>query len=188
MSKKISAALVACVMVIAALITTAGSASAAAPLSRAKLAKAASAVEYEKVGGSLYGKYKKAAGYSKQLNWTNDGCSIPTKALVAAAVVSPATFLAMLKYERVFQHSCDRHDFGYRNYGKNTKTSGPHLKLDPTQSRKNSIDSKFYSNMKLQCDRDYGFPYISRTACKVAARGFYLAVSKTPQGHKAFFG
>ena len=47
----------------------------------------------------------------------------------------------MLSYEHIFQHSCDRHDFGDRNYGKNTTTKGPHLKLDPTQKRRRrSID------------------------------------------------
>ena len=187
MFKKISAVLIACVVAAAAMLGAAGSASAAGK-SRAALAKAASAVEYEKVGGSLYGHYKHATGYSTQLNWTNDGCSIPTKALVVAGILSPVTLAAMLKYKAVFQASCDRHDFGYRNYGKNTSTKGPHLKLDPTQSRKNSIDVKFKSNMNLQCDRAYGAPYISRTACKVAAQGFYLAVSRTSQGHKAFFG
>lgn len=187
MFKKIAAVLMACVVTTAAMLGSAGSASAAG-VSRAALAKAASAVEYEKVGGSLYGHYKKAPGYATQLNWTKDGCSIPTAALVTAAILSPATFAAMVKYKGVFKSSCDRHDFGYRNYGKNTTTPGPHLKLNPTTARKNSIDAKFLSNMNIQCDRAYGFPYVSRTACKVAAKGFYVAVNKTSQGHKAFFG
>lgn len=188
MLKKIFAALIVCALALGALFASAGSASAATTISRANLAKAASAVEYENVGGSQYGRYKAAAGYKTQLNWTKDGCSIPTKALIIAAGVSPATFLLMLNYKHVFAHSCDRHDFGYRNYGKNTSTPGPHLKLSPTQARKASIDSRFYSNMKIQCDKAYGFPYIARAACKLAAGGFYIAVSKTSAGRKAFFG
>lgn len=187
MFKKISAVLVACVVTAAAMLGSAGSA-AAAGVSRAALAKAASAVEYEDVGGSNYGHYKKTSGYATQLNWTNDGCSIPTAALVAAGILSPVTLAAMLKYKAVFEHSCDRHDFGYRNYGKNTKTPGPHLKLNPTETRKHSIDVQFRDNMDLQCTQKYGFPYISRTACIGAAEGFYLAVSKTSGGHNAFFG
>jgi len=187
MFRKISAVLIACVVTAAGLVGSAGSASAAG-VSRTALAKAASAVEYENVGGSNYGYYKSKAGYRTQLNWGNDGCSIPTKALVAAGILSPATLLAMLKYKAVFEHSCDRHDFGYRNYGKNTRTAGPHLKLNPTEARKHSIDVQFRDNMYLQCTKKYGAPYISRTACKGAAQGFYLAVSKTSGGHKAFFG
>ena len=185
MFKRLLTVMLVCLLALGAVIASSGSASAAAPKTRAQLAKAASAVEYEKVGGSLYGKYKKAAGYKTQLNWIKDGCSVPTKALVIAGLVSPVTLAAMLKYEHTFVHSCDRHDFGYRNYGKNTSTPGPHLKLNPTQARKNSIDAKFYSNMQLTCA---GENFLIRPVCKVAAKGFYLAVSKTSQGHKAFFG
>lgn len=42
--------------------------------------------------------------------------------------------------------------------------------------------------MKLQCDRAFGWPYVSRNVCKVAAHGFYLAVNRTSGGHKPFFG
>lgn len=44
-------------------------------------------------------------------------------------VVSKATLAAMLLYMYVFYDSYNRHDFGYRNYGKNLSTAGPHLKL-----------------------------------------------------------
>jgi hypothetical protein len=185
--KRISAVLMACVVTATAMLGSAGSASAAG-ISRAALATAADAVEYENVGGSLYGHFRGAAGYSTQLNWGSDGCSIPAGALVVAGIISPVTLAAMVKYRAIFEQSCVRHDFGYRNYGRNTSTSGPHLGLDPTHTRKNSIDARFKSNMNLQCDRAYGFPYVSRTACKLAAEGFYLAVDKTPQGHRAFFG
>lgn len=186
MVTRVLSALLAAIMVATLALVSAPAASAAPSVSRAKLKAVASKVEYETVGGSHYGHYKKTSPYNRQLNWTNDGCSVPKKVELIAIGVSPATFALMKLYEHVFQHSCDRHDFGYRNYGKNTSTPGPHPKLNPTHARKNSIDSKFYSNMKVQCERKYGRFNPARYLCKGAAYGFYLAVHK--KGGKAFFG
>ncbi|GGL98019.1 phospholipase A2 [Nakamurella endophytica] len=151
----------------------------AAP-SRATLKAAASKVEYETVGGSNYGHYKKK--YPTQLNWTKDGCSVPK-----AVWISPALALVLAHYSGVFKASCDRHDFGYRNYG---KASGPGVrpKFDPTRARKNSIDSRFRSNMRVQCQREYGswWEIGAKEACYKAADVYYTAVSLG--GDKAFFG
>ncbi|MEJ7649311.1 MAG: phospholipase A2 [Nakamurella sp.] len=159
------------------ILGAAGTASAAP--SRATLKAAADTVVNEVVGGSNYGKVK--AKYPTALNFTNDGCSVPAYIIAA----SPALYGVLRAYGSVFEKSCDRHDFGYRNYGKNTTTPGVHPKFDPTSARKKSIDSRFYSNMKKQCDDKYGNP-ITTAACKVAAKTFYTAVDKA--GGKAFFG
>lgn len=154
-------------------------ATASAAPSRATLRAAADTVVNEVVGGSNYGKVK--AKYPTALNFTNDGCSVPSYILAA----SPALYAVLRAYGSVFEKSCDRHDFGYRNYGKNTSTPGAHPKFDPTSSRKAQIDSRFYSNMKVQCSQKYGNP-ITRGACNTAAKTFYTAVSKF--GGKAFYG
>ena len=186
MAKRVLSAMLSVILVATLALVSAPAASATPSVSRAKLKSVASKVEYETVGGSNYGHYKKTSPYNRQLNWTKDGCSVPTKLEIVTLGISPATFGLMKLYEHVFKSSCDRHDFGYRNYGKNTSTPGPHPKLDPTRARKNGIDSKFYSNMKVQCERDYGTFNPARYMCKGAAYGFYLAVKK--KADKAFFG
>ncbi len=155
---------------------------ASAAVSRETLKAAATAVAYEKVGGSNYAKYKKL--YPTQLNWGNDGCSVPNYIYLA-----PGLAAVLKAYGQVFEKSCDRHDFGYRNFGKNTKdTAGPHPKFSPTRATKDKIDSRFHSNMKVQCDQKFGGTLKAplRAACKAAAKVFYEAVSL--RGDKAFFG
>ncbi len=132
---------------------------------------AADAVVAERVGGPLYGYYK-ARFPEPQLVWSHDGCSVPWW-------LSSVTTYA---YSKVFVHSCDRHDFGYRNYGKGWK-GGP--KFDPTRSRKDSIDSRFLANMKVNCDGLSVFNPL-KIACKTVAQAFYTAVHVG--GDKAFFG
>ncbi len=146
---------------------------------RAELKAAATSVAYEKVGGGNYAKYKEK--YPKALNWGNDGCSVPSEVLLFGGLGA-----AIKAYGGVFEKSCDRHDFGYRNFGKNTSTAGVHPKFSPTRATKDKIDSKFYSNMKVQCESKYGSLNPLRAACKAAAKVFYEAVSH--RGDKAFFG
>lgn len=148
---------------------------------KATLKAAAEIVAYEKVGGSNYAKYK--AKYPKELNWTNDGCSVPHKVLVLGGLG-----VVLKAYGKVFEKSCDRHDFGYRNFGKNTTTPGVHPKFSPTRATKNKIDSRFHSNMKVQCDKKFGGVVKAplRAACKGAAKTFYEAVNR--YADEAFFG
>jgi hypothetical protein len=154
----------------------------AAP-SRATLQNAASRVEYENVGGPAYAAYKKK--YPTKLNWTNDGCSVPKDLLSV-----PGLGGVLKNYSATFKHSCDRHDFGYRNYGSNTSTPGVHPKFDPDQYRKDTIDKRFLANMRIQCDKAYPHFYqvLAKADCYAAASIFYGAVNKTKQGHRAFFG
>lgn len=158
--------------VVLSLVTAVGLVAPASATPRATLKAAASAVAFEQVGGSNYPRYK--AAYPSQLNWTNDGCSVPNKVLVAGGLG-----VVLKVYGKVFEHSCDRHDFGYRNFGSATNTSGTHPKFSPTRTTKNQIDSRFYANMKIQCDDKFGGVIKAplRAACKGAAGTFYQAVS-----------
>jgi phospholipase A2-like protein len=167
--------------VILVLVTSMGLVAPASATPRATLKAAATAVAFETVGGSNYAKYK--AKYPTSLNWGNDGCSVPNKVLVAGGLG-----VVIKAYGKVFEHSCDRHDFGYRNFGKNTTTPGTHPKFSPTRATKDKIDSRFYSNMKVQCDKKYGgiIKAPLRAACKAAAKTFYTAVSHFADD--AFFG
>lgn len=178
--KKLIVRVVAATML--ALVPAAGLAMPAQATSRATLKDAAEKVAFEAVGGSNYAKYKKA--YPKELNWTNDGCSVPD----AIVVASPALGAVLKTYGKVFESSCDRHDFGYRNFGSATSTPGTHPKFSPTRATKNKIDSRFYANMKIQCDDKFGgiLKTPLREACKVAAATFYDAVSHFADS--AFFG
>ena len=167
------------ILAAAATVVLAAAPAQAAP-SRTTLQNAASRVEYEDQGGPAYAYYHKK--YPTQLNWTKDGCSVP------AAMLSYRGLGAVLRnYSSVFRHSCDRHDFGYRNYGSNTSTPGRHPRFDPVQYRKDTIDKRFLVNMGIQCRKTYSAGS-GRNACYVAATIFYGAVNTTNAGHKAFFG
>ena len=168
--------------VILVLVTLMGLVAPASAATRATLKAAATAVAYETVGGSNYATYK--AKYPASLNWGNDGCSVP--AAVANAV--PKMEWVLDHYMGVFQKSCDRHDFGYRNFGSNTTTSGVHQKFSPTQATKDRIDTRFLTNMRIQCDTRYDdlLDIPARSTCRGAANIFYTAVKYG--GNGAFFG
>ena len=167
--------------VLLALATTMSLVTPASATPRATLKAAAQAVAYERVGGSNYATYK--AKYSSELNWGNDGCSVPS--YIQAA---PGLGAVLSAYGHIFVHSCDRHDFGYRNFGANTTTPGVHQKFSPTRATKDTIDDRFYSNMKINCDDSFGGVIKAplRAACKAGAWTFYEAVHLRVDG--AFFG
>lgn len=158
-----------------AAVTATGVATPASAATRATLKKAAEAVAYETVGGGNYAKYK--AKYPRQLNWGHDGCSVPS-----------SLRKYVKKYSAIFVNSCNRHDFGYRNFGKNTSTPGVHPKFSPTQLTKAKIDARFLANMRVNCQRKYKFYNPERYACYNVAKLYYAGVALSPQGQKAFFG
>lgn len=158
--------------------------------SQATLAAAISTVTYERVYGSHY-RLKKAAfpratyPSGPGILWKNNGCSVPKKLVdleLGGGRIPKGKPVAF--YAGIFEKSCDRHDFGYRNYGTN---SGGRA-LDPTEARRASIDSRFLSNMDHQCRTVFSRKYveaIQRGACYKAADVFKLAVSK--RGQPNFF-
>jgi len=150
------------------------------PPTRADYKRYARQVAMERVRGPLYARYKRS--FPTQLNWDNDGCSIPklpgwTKVLAPGLGVGTDGLRAGLR--RFFQASCDRHDFGYRNYG--PKRGG--LQVRPTRAGKRAIDRRFRSNMYYQCEHEMVFGL--RTKCKEIATIMYIAVDK--KGDSAFF-
>lgn len=92
-------------------------------------------------------------------DWGSDGCSGP----------------ALRK--RLFRNACERHDFGYRNYG-NGLTVGP---FDQTRAW---IDSRFRSDMNRICERRYSGG--AETGCRRAAATNHGGVRFG--GARAFFG
>jgi hypothetical protein len=91
-------------------------------------------------------------------DWSSDGCSHgPDK---------PAGF--------DFRDACDRHDFGYRNYGQGT------LRANPTDAQRATVDARLRADLDDSCDR-----YRARELCRSMARMYYGAVRK--EGGKGFY-
>ena len=117
----------------------------------------AATIFYRTTDRFLEVKRRHPAGY----NWTDDGCSVP-----AALRVS----LPALRYaSKTFVAQCEQHDFAYRNFGGS-------LHLDPSESRRASVDRFFYAQMRSRCQ----LPDVARAhhlrRCLFYARVFYLAV------------
>ncbi|RZQ59856.1 phospholipase [Amycolatopsis suaedae] len=94
---------------------------------------------------SLSGFVSVRGTYPSQLDWSTDACSwSPDKPL---------------GYD--FTRACWRHDFGYRNYKKQSRF---------TEANRKKIDDKFYADMKSVC--------AGRWQCDAAAWTYYQAVRK----------
>ncbi len=147
---------------------------------RDELAAAVQAVEYERVYGSNWAHYEELYP-NNGIIWDHNGCSVPQKLLeLHPGHVPIGKGLAF--YSNLFEKSCNRHDFGYRNYG--SATNG--LKLDPTLARKHTIDVRFHRNMDYQCDVVFDRKYaeaLQRTACHKASDVYYWAVSHFAKSH-----
>jgi hypothetical protein len=148
---------------------------------RAQLAAAVKAVEYERVYGGNWAHYKKLYP-NNGINWNHNGCSVPKRLIELHSGWVPIG-KGLGYYANLFEKSCNRHDFGYRNYGSSTKGG---LKLDPTESRRDSIDTRLHKNMDYQCDRIFSRKYVEavqRGACHKASDVFYWAVSHFGGSH-----
>jgi hypothetical protein len=148
---------------------------------RAQLAAAVKAVEYERVYGHNWAKYEAKYPAGSGIIWDHNGCSVP-KALIELHDGWIPIGKGLAYYANLFEKSCNRHDFGYRNYG--SATNG--LKLDPTEKRRDSIDNRLHHNMDYQCDRIFSRKYVEavqRGACHKASDVFYWAVSHFAQSH-----
>jgi hypothetical protein len=145
---------------------------------REELAAAVSAVAFERVYGSNYRIYKEKYP-DDGIIWKNNGCSVPEKILKFNPPKMPLG-KGVGYYAKLFEKSCDRHDFGYRNYG--SKTNG--LKLDPSARRRDQIDDRLHSNMDYQCKRIFSRKYVEavqRGLCYKASDVFYEAVHRFAQ-------
>lgn len=169
--RRLRAGLVAAISVVLVGVGVAPSAQADPPRTTAQII---SDTEYSPLtsSSSISGAYVTWKGTRPTaIDWSTDGCSLPS--YIVAAI--PAESLV---YSSVFKSSCVLHDFGYRNYG-----SKHHY--DRTRSRKNSIDSRFVANMRIQCGKMHWYDP-RKPFCGTAANAFYYAVSH--HGDKAFFG
>ncbi|KAF8541173.1 prokaryotic phospholipase A2-domain-containing protein [Trichophaea hybrida] len=82
------------------------------------------------------------------LDWSSDGCTDSPD--------SPGGFH--------FLHSCQRHDFGYRNYKKQQRF---------TDDNKHKIDDNFKKDMYDECHK---YSVLKRDICKTFANTYYDAV------------
>ena len=102
--------------------------------------------------------------YYRQTNgpdWSDNGCSGPTPPVIFDAT------------------ACRQHDFGYRNVSK--------YAAGRNETVRKLVDSRFLSNMYLNCDRRWSRWYQAplRVACKADALVFYGAVRNF--GSSAFY-
>lgn len=123
------------------------------------------AIQYENASMSDFQAVKRAG--PPPFDWRDDGCSVPK----SINVVIDNDYL------KIFKKACQRHDFGYRNFGKG-------LRLDRTESRREWVDKKFKADMDGICDAREASDGID--ACEFWAEAFFQAVRH--QGRDAFFG
>ncbi|EON68617.1 hypothetical protein W97_07875 [Coniosporium apollinis CBS 100218] len=90
----------------------------------------------------------KRAKNPSYLNWNDDGCSI----------------LSDTPYGFNFLPSCQRHDFGYRNYKAQNRCSSDDRKR---------VDQKFLSDMNNECGKQSA---VKKLACLKVASEYYVGV------------
>jgi hypothetical protein len=88
--------------------------------------------------------------------WTSDGCSSPVAALQ----------LAVDGWLEHFAPACERHDWGYRNFG-----NGAGRSLDPTEERRRQVDDRLRADMRSICASLLPGPLL----CRIEAEMVYLA-------------
>lgn len=143
-------------LVIAGMIIL-GSIVAVAP--GASAATKAGAIDYFYRSNSSFMSVKSRGGGG--YNWTDDGCSVPTFVKVASPIAAYASWQ--------FSSQCKQHDFGYRNFGGS-------LRLDPTSSRRASVDSHWLGLMNSHCGA-WAIRYSGQEGvCRSNALVFYGAV------------
>ncbi|MFW6692807.1 phospholipase [Streptomyces sp. MAR4 CNX-425] len=142
--------LVAAGVTAAALLATATTAEAATSATTAS--KAQVLANFTQTSASSYQAWASAeanrgAWASYGFNWSTDYCS--------SSPDNPFGF--------PFQKSCQRHDFGYRNY----------KEMGAFSANKSRLDSAFYADLKRVCDRYSG---ATEGACNSTAWVYYQAV------------
>lgn len=85
-------------------------------------------------------------------DWTANGCSF-------GEVSGP--------FRESFNRACDRHDFGYRNYGAGS------LRLDVSEARRTRVDDRLRDDLNALCRRDHAG--LTETPCLAAAQAVYTA-------------
>jgi hypothetical protein len=99
------------------------------------------------------------AGFPPPFDWTVDNCSV-------------------LPIDLRFEEPCQRHDFGYKNYG----TGGAGLRLSPDEDTRRWIDDILLADMFAVCPDS---PIEAAFICRAAALGVWGAVRLG--GQSAFY-
>jgi hypothetical protein len=99
-------------------------------------------------GMSDFQYYKKVTPASSQLDWSDDGCSNSPD--------NPLDF--------DFMPSCQRHDFGYRNYKKQGRFD---------EANRKKLDDNFLADLKIMCELEAGF---RATNCIKIAKTYHKMV------------
>jgi hypothetical protein len=152
-----SVALVGALSVIGVTLSVGDTGGAVALSRHVPTAAGAASVFYRPTASFLVLKARHAGGY----DWSDDGCSVPT---VLRLSVSTLEYFA-----RTFVAECEQHDFAYRNFG-------GRLRLDPSRTRRRSVDRFFLARLRERCRRADITAAGRRTSCLAYARVFYDAV------------
>lgn len=104
-----------------------------------------------------------SARYRLPFNWTDDSCSGPTPPVV----------------DEIFNDPCERHDFGYRNFGNG-------LRLQRSRARKDMVDGVLHRDARDRCRGLAMADEKSRRHCLNMADDIARAVRTF--GGPAFFG
>ncbi|MFO0648766.1 MAG: phospholipase A2 [Polyangiales bacterium] len=91
-------------------------------------------------------------------DWSADGCSF-------GEISGP--------FRESFNRACNRHDFGYRNYG------GTGLALDRTEGRRTRIDDRLHEDLNAICRSEHRG--LLETPCMAAAQAVYAGARSMGQ-------
>jgi hypothetical protein len=90
-----------------------------------------------------------------RFNWVSDGCR-------GGGVDVPDS-----EFGFNFRPACERHDWGYANYGQDGS-------LDRTEDRRKRIDDRFFSDMNAECNSQWWNPF--QNWCRATALTYYTGV------------
>ncbi|GAA1506633.1 phospholipase A2 [Streptomyces synnematoformans] len=138
--------LVAAGVTAAALLATATTAE-AAPADKAQVLSSFTQTSASSYNSWASAEANRGAWSAYGFNWSTDYCS--------SSPDNPFGF--------PFQKSCQRHDFGYRNY----------KEMGAFSAHKSRLDSAFYEDLKRVCNRYSG---ATKSACNSTAWVYYQAV------------
>jgi len=102
-----------------------------------------------------------------EYDWSSDGCTTFISTIPAAAQ----------RWLDTFEPACERHDWGYRNFGSINRRG-----YDATEERRREVDEQLRSDMHSLCD-DLAEESLT---CRVVAEAIYRAVRVG--GHLSFYG
>jgi hypothetical protein len=146
-------------LVVASVPAVAG----AATYSRAQKTERANVIYGKSLAAFIRLKGGKHTGIDTSFYWKDDGCTTPD---------IPGTGT----YNKKFLQACQRHDFGYRNFG-NGYAAG--RALTSTDAKKRAIDNRFLEDMKGKCG--------DSSSCKAAANAYYKLMSASGKSQTAFY-